>query len=140
MRADIARRERELPRWRRRDSALLAELPQVGRSQWPQLLGSWISRAGLAGLSVDAMAGRLGVEESAVEAPLGRLLEDSAIRALPTRRTMFVATAHLDHLAEAATQELARRLAGEEVSAGIPAARRMPTGGSMRMILTTAAT
>lgn len=110
-----------LRRWRRRDSAALDRLPDVQRNAWPELLSSWIDREGLAGLSVLTLAGRLGVHPDAVEAPLGRLLEDGAIQALPTQPATFVATPWFAQLAEEAVQELKRRFAGEEVSAGIPA-------------------
>jgi selenocysteine-specific elongation factor len=67
------------------------------------------------------MAGRLGVSDGAIEAPLGRLLEEGIIQALPTQPPTFVMTGRIAHLADEAAQELKRRLAGEEVSAGIPA-------------------
>jgi selenocysteine-specific elongation factor len=111
----------QLARRRRRESSSLAELPRIGRADWPRLLASWVSSAGLAGLSIDAMSGRLGVHDAMIEAPLGRLLEDASILALPTRPPVFVTAAHLDRLADEAADELERRLAGEEVSAGIPA-------------------
>jgi selenocysteine-specific elongation factor len=109
-----------LHRFRRRDSAGLAELPAVQRSAWPQLLGAWIAGAGLTTLSRDELAGRLGVFSEAIEAPLGRLLEQGQIRALATKPPRFVAEQELVQLADAARQELKRRFAGEEVSAGIP--------------------
>ena len=110
-----------LRRWRRRDSSALDELPEVQHEAWPELLFSWIEREGLAGFTAPAMAGRLGVLESAVEAPLGRLLTQGKIQALPTQPATFVTTARIVQLADEAAQELKRRLAGEEVSAGIPA-------------------
>jgi len=110
-----------LRRWRRRDSAELDGLPDVQRSAWPELLASWIHREGLAGLSLPVLAGRLGVLATAVEAPLGRLLENDRIRALGTRPNTFISSIVLTDLAQTAREELKRRLAGEEVSAGIPA-------------------
>lgn len=110
-----------LRRWRRRDSSALNELPDVGHGDWPELLASWIDREGLSGLSQPVLAGRLGVLDTAIEAPLGRLLEDDRIRALPTQPRTFVSSSVLTDLAHAAREELKRRLAGEEVSAGIPA-------------------
>jgi selenocysteine-specific elongation factor len=110
-----------LRRWRRRDSAALAQLPEVEHRVWPELLSSWIDREGLAGLTAPAIAGRLGVHEGAVEAPLGRLLEEGTIQSLPTQPPTFVATKRGAQLAADAAQELEQRLAGEEVSAGIPA-------------------
>jgi len=110
-----------LRRWRRRDSAELDRLPDVRRSDWPKLLASWIEREGLAGLSLPAISGRLGVLDPTVEAPIGRLLEDGTVKALATQPPTFVASSVLDELARNAAQELQRRFAGEEVSAGIPA-------------------
>jgi selenocysteine-specific elongation factor len=110
-----------LRRWQRRNSVALEQLPHVRRDGWPQLLSSWIEREGLAGLTVPAMAGHLGVFEDAIEAPLGRLLDDGVVLALPTRPPVFVAVPQLENLAEEAARELERRFAGEEVSAGIPA-------------------
>jgi selenocysteine-specific elongation factor len=109
-----------LHRFRRRDSAGLSELPAVQRSAWPQLLGAWVAGAGLGTLSRDELAGRLGVHPEAIEAPLGRLLEQGQIRALATKPPRFVAEQELEQLTAAARQELKHRLAGEEVSAGIP--------------------
>jgi selenocysteine-specific elongation factor len=110
-----------LRRWQRRESAALERLPSVQRDAWPELLSSWIRREGLAGLTVPAMAGHLGVFDEAIEAPLGRLLDDGVVRALPTRPPVFIAAQQLENLAEEAGRELKRRFAGEEVSAGIPA-------------------
>ena len=110
-----------LRRWRRRDSAALEGLPDVDRPGWPKLLSSWIAREEMTGLTVSAMAGRLGVFDRTIEAPLGRLLEAGTIRGLPTQPVTFVETQRLAQLAADAARELERRLAGEEVSAGIPA-------------------
>jgi selenocysteine-specific elongation factor len=110
-----------LRRWRRRDSAALGHLPRVRRNDWPELLLSWIDRQGLAGLTVPSMAGRLGVLDGAIEAPLGRLLEEGLIQPLSTKPPTFVMTERIARLADEAGKELKRRLAGEEVSAGIPA-------------------
>jgi selenocysteine-specific elongation factor len=111
----------QLPRWRRRDSSELNQLPAVHRDNWPRLLGSWIDASGLATATADELAGRLGVLTSAVEAPLGRLLEEKSICTLATRPVRFVAAAHLDNLTTNGAEELKHRLADEEVSAGIPA-------------------
>jgi selenocysteine-specific elongation factor len=110
-----------LRRWRRRDSAALARLPEIERRAWPELLSSWVDREGLTGLTATAMAGRLGVYDDAIEAALGRLLEGGAIQSLPTQPPTFVASEAVTRLAAGAAQELEHRLAGEEVSAGIPA-------------------
>lgn len=109
-----------LPRWRRRDSGRLDSLPDVQRSAWPQLLASWIERAGLAGMTASELAARLGVLEAEVEAPIGRLLDASAVRTLPARPPVVVSSAAIRDLTAAASEQLAERLAGQEVSAGIP--------------------
>jgi selenocysteine-specific elongation factor len=116
-----------LRRWQRKDSARLNDLPMARRNEWPEVLASWIERAGLAAPSAAELAGRMGVLESAVEAPLGRLVSDQRIHCLGTRPARMVMTAELDHLVEAAGRELKSRLSREEVSAGIPARDFMGT-------------
>jgi selenocysteine-specific elongation factor len=111
----------QLGRWRRRDSASLELLPQIHRAAWPELFEAWVRGAGYEAVTASELAGRLGVLDDAVEAPLGRLLSGGSIRALPTRPPRLVASELLDDLAVRAKAELASRLAGEEVSAGIPA-------------------
>jgi len=108
------------PRWRRRDSSELSRLPSVHRENWPALLGRWVEDSGLTAVSAEHVAGRLGVLSEAVEAPLGRLLDEGSIRALATRPPRLVASARMDELARNAADELKRRFAGEEVSAGVP--------------------
>jgi len=110
-----------LPRFKRRDAFRLAELPPVHRAAWPELLAHWIDDAGLAAPAPVELAGRLGVLPEAIEAPLGRLLEEGVLRMLPTRPPRCLTTKHLETLARNASAELRRRLASEEVSAGIPA-------------------
>jgi selenocysteine-specific elongation factor len=110
-----------LRRWRRKDSAALDRLPDIERGEWPALLLSWIEREGLAGLEQPSIAGRLGVLPETIEPALGKLLEAGRIRALRVQPLTFVSASSLDSLAEDAGEELKRRLAGEEVSAGIPA-------------------
>ncbi len=110
-----------LARWRRRDSAGLGQLPAVHRDNWPLLLLRWIEAAGLAAVSAEELAGRLGVLTAAVEAPLGRLIDEGSIRSLSTRPPRLVSSQRVDKLAGAAARELERRFAAEEVSAGVPA-------------------
>jgi selenocysteine-specific elongation factor len=110
-----------LRRWRRRDSASLADLPEVQREAWPQLLERWVEAAGLAAPTADELAGRLGLLTEAVQAPLGRILSAGTVVALPTRPPRVVSLASLEQLAGAARRELETRLAGHEVSAGVPA-------------------
>ena len=110
-----------LGRWPRRASAELGRLPGVGRAAWPDLLASWIERAGLAAPSTEDLAGRLGVTAVVLEGPLGRLLSDGVVVTLPTQPPRLVAAAAVAALTDRAAAELQRRLAGEAVSAGIPA-------------------
>jgi selenocysteine-specific elongation factor len=110
-----------LRRWKRRESSRLNQLPEVGRDAWAELLMSWVEDAGLDAVSAADLAGRLGVVPGAVEAPLGRLLADGRIHTLATRPPRMLSSARLDELANTARDELKRRLAGQEVSAGVPA-------------------
>jgi len=110
----------QLRRWRRRDSAGLEALPSSRRGAWPDLLGWWIEQAGLEGATAHRLAVRLGVLDQALEAAIGRLLEDKTVMALPTNPVTFVDSAQVDRLTKAATDELERRFNGVEVSAGIP--------------------
>jgi selenocysteine-specific elongation factor len=110
-----------LRRWRRRESSGLNHLPGVARDAWHELLMSWVEGAGLEAVSAADLAGRLGVLPAAVEAPLGRLVADGRIHTLRTRPPRMLARARLDELATEASEELKRRLAGQEVSAGVPA-------------------
>ncbi len=110
-----------LGRWRRRDSGALDDLPPAHRGAWPDLLQAWIEGSGLAAASAEQLAGRLGVLQEAVEAPLGRLLGRGTVRPLATRPARLVASGRIDRLVEVAAEELQRRFAGQEVSAGVPA-------------------
>ena len=110
-----------LGRWRRRDSSELGQLPAVHREDWPRLLSSWIESAGLAAVSADELAGRLGVLTAAVEAPLGRLIDEGSIHTLPTRPARLVSSRRVDEVVVAAAGELKNRFAAAEVSAGVPA-------------------
>jgi selenocysteine-specific elongation factor len=110
----------QLRRWRRRDRAGLEALPSSRRGAWPDLLGWWIDQAGLEGATAHRLAVRLGVQDGAVEAAIGRLLEGGTVVALPTQPATLVGATHLDRLTEGAKSELERRFKGVEVSAGIP--------------------
>ena len=110
-----------LPRFHRRDAKRLGELPSVQRSAWPALLESWISRSGLGAVTVSGLAGRLGVLETAIEAPLGRLVESGKVRTLAVKPPRLVAEHRIERLADAAREALQQRLEGQEVSAGVPA-------------------
>jgi selenocysteine-specific elongation factor len=108
------------PRVRRRDADRLLSTPSVSRRTWPEMLEGWILEAGLAAITAEELAGRLGVLTDAVEAPLGRVLERQRCTTLPSQPVRLVAVAALEKLDAVAADELKRRLAGEEVSAGIP--------------------
>ena len=110
-----------LRRLRRRESPALRELPPVQRSAWPQLLMAWIDGRGLAAVSGAELAARLGVEEAAVGAPPGRLIHDAEVIVLRAQPPRLVAAHRVAELATDAAGELERRLAAEEVSAGVPA-------------------
>ncbi len=111
----------QLPRWRRRDSHRLADLPPVHREAWSELLGSWIEAAGLGAPTIDELCGRLGTLPTALEAPLGRLTTAGRVTVLPTQPPRLASCEVLDRLAESATREVASRLEGELVSSGVPA-------------------
>jgi len=109
-----------LRRVRRRDSAALLDTPSPHHGAWDKLLQAWIVSAGLVAPTVTELAGRLGVDDEALQAPLGKLLNDTSIQTLPTTPQRFVAEQELANLARAAATELRQRLAEQEVSAGIP--------------------
>ena len=110
----------QLKRWRRRDSAGLEALPSSRRGAWPDLLGWWIDQAGLVGATVHRLAVRLGVLDEAIEAAIGRLLEQGTVVALPTNPATLICKTHLDRLTKEAANELKRRFENVEVSAGVP--------------------
>jgi selenocysteine-specific elongation factor len=109
-----------LRRWRRGESERLEELPSPRRSEWPRLLAWWVDLSGLRGVTAHDLAARLGVFDEAVEAPLGRLLEEGTVKALATQPATFVSSVHVDTLAASAAEALKRRFEGVEVSAGVP--------------------
>ncbi len=108
-----------LRRVRRREAASLAELPpSIDRGA---VRAGASAAAGPAGVGAEEAAARLGTTVAALEAPLGRLVSEKRIAVLATQPRRFLAAGKLERLADDAKAELARRLAGELVSAGIPA-------------------
>jgi selenocysteine-specific elongation factor len=110
-----------LGRYRRIHAAGLETRPTVQRSAWPQLFQRWIDEAGTTALSLDDLAGRLGVLPDSAESVVGRLLEKKTVIALPTQPPRFVIQRAVDELAQRAGEEIAARLKSEAVSAGVPA-------------------
>jgi selenocysteine-specific elongation factor len=111
----------KLRRLRRRDRQALDSLPSARREDWPRLLLSWIEAYGLAATTEAQLAGRLGVWADTIQASLGRLVTDGSVCILPTQPPRLVLAAALDRLQGHAAAELESRLAGQEVSAGVPA-------------------
>lgn len=105
---------------RRAHAGDLNDVGSVHRADWPLLFEKWIKDAGLAALSLDDLAGRLGVLADDAQGILGRLLSDEKIRTLTTTPPRFIAVDVLDRLADKAKAELKKRLAGQEVSSGVP--------------------
>lgn len=107
--------------FRRARAAELGAVAGVHRGDWPQLFERWITDAGLVALSLDDLAGRLGVLTESAQGILGRLLSEQSIRTLSTTPPRFVSESAVRRLADRATAELEKRLADHEVSSGVPA-------------------
>ncbi len=107
--------------FRRGQAATLGEVGSVHREDWPKLFERWITDAGLVAPSLDDLAGRLGVLGDSAQGILGRLLASKSIKTLSTTPPRFISETLLRQLAERATTELKKRLAGQEVSSGVPA-------------------
>ncbi len=107
--------------FRRGQAARLADVGSVHREDWPKLFERWIIDAGLVAPSLDDLAGRLGVLNDGAQGILGRLLANKSIKTLATTPPRFISEDVLGRLAEKAKSELKNRLAGQEVSSGVPA-------------------
>lgn len=104
----------EPPRLRRREAALLRDLPRP----WVDLaaaLESWIRDAGVAGIAPAVMASRLGVAPAGVEPALGQLLTTGTI---VTSRSVPPLLVHRGVLA--ALQGRAREAVNEAGQTGLP--------------------
>ncbi|HUK12332.1 MAG TPA: selenocysteine-specific translation elongation factor [Thermoanaerobaculaceae bacterium] len=104
------------PRLRRKQAAALEDLPRP----WPDpgaALARWVADPGAPGAEVRELAGRLGLAEPALAAPLGRLLEG---------RELMLARAEPPHLvhrsAVAAVLDAARTALKAAGSEGLPLA------------------
>lgn len=109
------------PPLRRKASRELTHLPLPTADQRPDLVQRWIVRAGLRGVTQHALASRLGLDDEAIEAPLGRLLSDGSVIVLGKTPPVLGDASTVAELADAAAAELERRLEGELASSGIPA-------------------
>lgn len=107
------------PRLRRRDVATLAELPDPVRDVDAALAGM-VAAAGAAGISPRRLGARLGVRESGIEAPLGRLLAGARIVAVPGRDPLVLDTDVVAGLRTRAGEVLAQAPEG-----GVPTAEFM---------------
>ena len=107
--------------FRRGQATDLGKVSSVHREDWPKLFERWITDAGLVAPSLDDLAGRLGVLNDSAQGILGRLLASKSIKTLSTTPPRFISETLLGQLADRAKAELNTRLAGQEVSSGIPA-------------------
>lgn len=106
----------EPPRLRRREAAVLGELPRP----WvdlPAVLERWIRDAGVAGAAPGDLASRLGVMPAGVEASLGQLLVAGRIAASRSTPPLLVHRSVLEALARQARQTIS-----EAGPAGLPVA------------------
>ncbi|MBL3677627.1 MAG: selenocysteine-specific translation elongation factor [Alphaproteobacteria bacterium] len=108
-------------RVRRRDIERLRGIPGPERSAWTDMLLQWIEGAGFVAPDQNDLAARLGVRPEALEPLLGRLLTEGCIVALSGTPPRFLVASALEELKSRADAELSRRLAGQEVSSGVPA-------------------
>ncbi|MCU0291133.1 MAG: selenocysteine-specific translation elongation factor [Thermoanaerobaculaceae bacterium] len=104
------------PRLRRREAAVLAELPRPW-ADVPAALERWIREAGVAGVTPGQVASRLGVVPAGVEAPLGQLLVAGAVIASRSTPPLLVHRIILEALAQQA-----RQVVSEAGPAGVPVA------------------
>jgi selenocysteine-specific elongation factor len=104
------------PRFRRRNCALLDELPGPG-ARSPELLQRLVDRAGISGATPTELAERLGMCPPGIEAPLGQLLAAGTAVATRTQPPVLLSRRALDGVRESARQLLAA--AG---STGVPMA------------------
>jgi selenocysteine-specific elongation factor len=119
------------PLLRRREAARLGDIPDPGRDL-PAALAAWIAAGGPAGAEVRDLAGRLGVAEEALDAPLGRLLAGGTVQLARQQPRVLVSRAAVDQV-----REQARLTLGEAGSLGVPIAELAsrvvpPVAGGLR--------
>jgi selenocysteine-specific elongation factor len=118
------------PRLRRREAAVLGELP----TPWEDLPGAllrWVEQVGPKGVSAGVLAARLGVREERLEAALGQLVAGEAVTVTRTRPPLLV---HRD--AVTAIRERAREVLASAGSIGFPLAEfvaRLVPGDARRL-------
>jgi selenocysteine-specific elongation factor len=104
------------PRLRRKDSGQLAELPGPG-PRTPELLQCLVDRAGIAGLTPDELASRLGTRPAGIEAALGQLLAAGSTVATRTQPPVLLPRCALDLV-----RDRARELLEAAGGTGLPVA------------------
>jgi selenocysteine-specific elongation factor len=92
--------------FRRRELALLGAKPDPG-ADLPAALAAWIAAAEAAGVTMSELAGRLGLAEPALEAPLGKLLAAGTVRLARQQPRTFVSPAIVAQVAAHAREALA---------------------------------
>jgi selenocysteine-specific elongation factor len=110
-----------LRRYRRVNAAELDACPEAHRGTWAKVVERWVRTAGLVAPSLDDLSGRLGVLPDVMETIVGQLLTESKVSALTCNPPRFVASGVLADLTRKAERELGSRLAGQDVSSGVPA-------------------
>jgi selenocysteine-specific elongation factor len=119
------------PRVRRREAAALAALPSP-RRDLPGTLLAWIGEAGLAGVTHESLAARLGVDGAALEPALGRLIADGSVVVARARVPALVQASVLTDL-EARAREVLAAAGGVGVPLAEFAARVVPPdAGALR--------
>lgn len=107
------------PRVRRREAAALAELPRPWQALPSTLLG-WVAEAGPKGVTAAMLAARLGMRESGLEAPLGRLVAEGTLAVARARQPVL-----LHREAVAGIRDEAQRVLAAAGSVGLPLAEFM---------------
>jgi selenocysteine-specific elongation factor len=107
------------PRLRRREAVALAGLPRPWQELPSTLLG-WVAQAGPKGVTAAMLAARLGMRESGLEAPLGRLVAEGTLAVARARQPVLV---HRE--AVAGIRDEAQRVLAASGNVGLPLAEFM---------------